>query len=110
MSVIKRKHIENVKVDEATTINRYNYSTETYDLVEGIYNGRHGCVMNEKSTKTYFIISGIGIFEIDGYKYHVEQGDVVEVKPNQWLTIEGNSLKALIITSPKFNNDDEHWK
>lgn len=110
MSIIKRNQIDSFKVDGETTINRYNYSTDTYDIVEGVFNGPHGIVLNKTSTKTYYIISGTGVFEIDDINYHVEEGDIIEVKPNQWLTIQGQNLNALIITSPKFNPADELWK
>ena len=49
MSIIKRNQIDSFKVDGETTINRYNYSTDTYDIVEGVFNDSHGIVLNKTS-------------------------------------------------------------
>ena len=37
--LIKKDQVESIKVDEATTINRYGFSTEAYDLVEALFDG-----------------------------------------------------------------------
>ena len=108
--LIKRSQAEGFKVDEATTINSYNFATKDYNIVEGIFNGRHGAMMNKRSTKSYYIISGTGTFEIDGTGYQVEAGDIITVKPNSWLNINGQSLRALIISNPIFDAKDEEWR
>lgn len=111
MSVlIKRSQVESVKVDEATTINRYNFSTGAYDIVEANFDGYHGCVMNKVSTKSYYILSGAATFDIDGANYKVEAGDIITAEPNRWVNIKGENLKTLIISNPPFNPDDEEWK
>lgn len=106
----KRSQAESVQVDEATTINRYNFTTDVYDIVEIMVNGVHGKVKNKRSIKTYYISDGTGKFNIDEKNYAVEPGDVISVDTDSWLTIEGKNLKALIITNPPFNSDDELWK
>jgi len=106
----KRNQAESFKVDEATIINSYNFSTKDYNVVEIIVNGRHGTMMNKRSTKSYYVISGTGTFEIDGKGYQVESGDIITVKPNNWLSINGQNLRALIISNPIFDANDEEWK
>lgn len=108
--LIKRNQVETIQVDEATVINRYRFTTKAYDLVEISVDGEHGTMKNNRSTKTYYITSGTGTFTLDSKEYSVETGDVISVSPEIWLHIQGQNLKALIITHPPFNADDELWK
>jgi mannose-6-phosphate isomerase-like protein (cupin superfamily) len=108
--LIKKSQADSFQVDDATTINKYNFSTGDYDAVEIIVNGHHGTMMNNRSTKSYFITSGTATFNIDGTDYQVEPGDIITVKPGGWLKIIGNNLKAFIITNPPFSIDDEEWR
>lgn len=106
----KRNQVERIQVDEATMINRYPLAANAYDLVEIIVDGVHGTVKNNRSTKTYYIISGTGTFTIGTKAYFVEPGDVISVLPETWLHIQGQNLKALIITNPPFSAENEIWK
>lgn len=108
-SLIKRSQLESIQVDNATSLKRYNFLTDVYDIVEIIVNGVHGKVKNKRSIKTYYIVSGVGRFDIDDKIYQVEPGDIISVVPQSWLSIEGENLKALIITNPPFNVKDEEW-
>lgn len=108
--LIKRNQIKSFKIDDSTTINRYNFANKDYDIVEIIVNGKHGTMLNKNSTKTYCITSGFGTFEIDGKPYPVENGDIISVEPGSWLTIHGEQLNALLIANPPFNPDDEEWE
>lgn len=107
---LKKNEVQSFQVDGATTINRYNFKTDAYDIVEIIVNGVHGAMMNKKSTKTYCITQGVGTFTIDEKHYEVEAGDIISARPNSWLNIKGQNLKALIITNPPFNPEDEEWR
>lgn len=109
-TLIKKKQIDCFRVDEATTINRFGFATDEYDVVEIFVNGTHGTMKNKRSNKTYYIASGIGTFTVDNVKYEVEAGDIISVRSDTWLSIQGQNLRALIITSPPFNNKDEEWK
>lgn len=108
--LIKRKQIEEKQVDSASIIGCYGFSTDAYDIVEGNFNGIHGTMMNKRSTKTYYIVSGSAIFEIDEQSHEVEAGDIISVNSKSWLKISGKNLKTLIITNPPFNPNDEEWK
>jgi len=109
-TLIKRKSIQEKQVDKASIIGCYNFSTGAYDTVEGSFNGIHGTMMNNRSTKTYYIVSGTATFEIDEKTYDVEKGDILSVEPKSWLKIIGRDLKTLIITNPPFDPNDEEWK
>ena len=65
---------------------------------------------NKRSTKSYYIVSGTGVFDIDGKDYQVESGDIITVQPNSWLSIYGQNLRTLIFSNPPFNAEDEEWK
>lgn len=107
---IKKKQVKTFKVDECTYVNRYDFATDCYDIVGIEIDGKHGVVMNKVSTKTYCIISGSGKFNVDGKDYEVGEGDLISVKPNEWVEIIGEKLKIIEISNPPFNNDDEEWK
>lgn len=109
-NIIKNDDVKSIKVDEATVIKNYGFSTDVYDIVEGFFDGEHGTVLNKKSTKTYYIISGRGKFYVDDEAYSIDVGDIISIEPNSWLKIEGVKLKALIISNPPFNTNDEIWK
>ena len=110
-TLIKKKQAEaeSFQVDEATVIKKYGPGTKDYDVVEISVNGRHGTMMNRKSTKTYYILSGTGSFKIDDENYEVEAADMISVNPGSRLSIEGRDLRALIITNPPFDANDEEW-
>lgn len=75
-----------------------------------VVNGVLGAVKNCRSVKTYYITGGTGKFNINEQIYAVELGDIISAESENWLTIEGQNLKAMIITSPLFNAEDDEWK
>lgn len=95
---------------ETTSILDYAFKTDAFDIVVSTINGSHGPMRNIAATRTYYVISGSGAFEKDGRKHQVKAGDIVMVSPGEWTTVDGNSLKTLIICNPPFSPDDYEEK
>lgn len=77
-----------------------------FDIVVSTINGQHGPMRNTKTTRTYYVVSGLGSFELGGEKHEVFEGDIVMIEPGEWATIHGQNLKTLIICNPPFSSDD----
>ncbi|MFB6099710.1 MAG: cupin domain-containing protein [Candidatus Nanohalobium sp.] len=66
-------------------------------------------IFNERSQKGYYILEGEGKLFVGEETHNVEEGDYVYVPEKTLHALEG-SLKALIITSPPFNPEDEELR
>lgn len=66
-------------------------------------------IFNEKSQKAYYILKGEGMIHVAEEIYEVNKGDFVFVPEQTGHALEGN-FKALIITSPPFNPEDEELR
>ena len=66
----------------------------------------HKDIVNEKSQKSYYILEGEGKIKV-GKKIHIiEKGDFVYVPEETEHSLEGE-FRALIVTSPPYNPEDE---
>lgn len=63
-------------------------------------------IVNERSQKSYYILSGSGKIFVGDEIHEVQKGDFVFVPERTAHSLEGN-FRALIITSPPFNPEDE---
>jgi mannose-6-phosphate isomerase-like protein (cupin superfamily) len=63
-------------------------------------------IVNERSQKSYYILEGSGKIFVGEKTHRVEEGDFVFVSEKTPHALEGN-FRALIITSPPFNPEDE---
>ncbi|MDR3125556.1 MAG: cupin domain-containing protein [Candidatus Nomurabacteria bacterium] len=62
---------------------------------------------SDKSTQTWYIIEGEGVFVLDGEKFKVGAGDLVAVPPKVKKYYYGK-MKMVLVTSPGYDPDDEH--
>jgi mannose-6-phosphate isomerase-like protein (cupin superfamily) len=65
-------------------------------------NGRHGKLMYKKSDRLYYVISGHGVFTIDGKPVEVKEGDVLMVPKDTPYDYEGE-MELLLVDSPAFD-------
>ena len=63
-------------------------------------------IVNEESQRGYYILEGNGTIFVGDEKIQVEEGEFVNVPVSAPHALEG-SFKAMIITSPPYNPDDE---
>jgi mannose-6-phosphate isomerase-like protein (cupin superfamily) len=62
---------------------------------------------SDSATQIWYIIKGQGTFVLDGKRHKVSAGDLVVVPPKVKKYYLGK-MKMLLITSPKFDPNDEH--
>jgi len=101
-------------VDENTEItDLFDASEESnFDSVICEVNGYHPAdtgrkkFVNEESQKAYYILEGKGEIFVGDKKIQVEEGEFVNVPVSTPHALEG-SFKAIIITSPPYNPDNE---
>jgi len=63
---------------------------------------------HKKTTEFYFIVKGSGEMELDGETIHVEEGDLIVIKPGCRHRAVGN-MRALIIGIPPFTEEDMYY-
>lgn len=77
-----------------------------FDLVIGELDGPHHKVINSVSDKAYFILSGSGTMTVGESNIAVRPGDNISVPAGTSHSLNGK-MRYLIVTSPRFNIDDE---
>lgn len=78
-----------------------------YNIVyEEVEEGHFEEFLNKKSTFSWFIFEGNGIFFINKEEYRVTKGDFISIPPNNKIYYIGK-MKMLLICSPKFDQADE---
>jgi chemotaxis methyl-accepting protein methylase len=72
--------------------------------------GHDNFVISKKITRTYYILSGNGTFTINGQRYDVNSGMVVEVPPNVEYCYSGK-MSLIGLSRPRwFNGNDIYTK
>lgn len=65
-------------------------------------------IFNENSQKAYYILEGSGRIFVGEETFSVEEGEFINVSEETVHALEGE-FKALILTSPPFNPEDEKF-
>lgn len=63
-------------------------------------------IVNDKSQKAYYILEGTGIIFAGDKEHEVSEGEMVHISEGTSHALQGD-FKAIIITSPPFNPEDE---
>ena len=72
--------------------------------------GHDTFMVSKRITRIYYVISGNGFFTIDGRRYDVSSGMLVEVPPKVEYSYSGK-MKLIGICKPRwFNGNDRHTK
>lgn len=103
-------------VDENTEITDLFDAGEnsSFDSVVFDINGYHPAdtgrkkILNDNSQKAYYILEGKGKIFVGGNVFEVEEGNFINVLKKTPHALEG-VFKALIVTSPPFNPEDEKY-
>jgi len=72
--------------------------------------GHDNFIVSKKITHLYYIIEGKGYFTIEGNRYDVGPGVVVEVPPNVEYTYSGTMELLLIMSPPWFEGNEQVTK
>lgn len=81
----------------------YDIRTKLVSIdIEDVHKGHDRYYKNLISTTIYYVISGLGIFKINGELYDVQEGDVVEIPANTEFVFAGE-MKLLVVMTPPFN-------
>ena len=81
-----------------------NSNVEIYFV--DVKQGHDTYILSKKCTHIYYVIEGEGVFDIDGSKYEVKTGMLVEVPPNVEYTYSGE-MKLLLIMNPAWFKGNE---
>lgn len=100
--LIVKKSEANLKIRKPMEIRVYDFGNKKYDAALIEINGNHGKVKALKSDRIYFILSGKGIFMIDGKEQGVSEGDLVFVPHGTPYNIIGK-MKFFLVNSPAFD-------
>ncbi|OGY23886.1 MAG: hypothetical protein A2172_05125 [Candidatus Woykebacteria bacterium RBG_13_40_15] len=68
--------------------------------------GHDNYIVSKKITHVYYIFEGKGFFDINGEKYDVTPGELIEVPPNVEYAYSG-SMKLLLIMTPSWFEGNE---
>lgn len=66
-------------------------------------------IFNERSQKAYYVLSGKGRIHVGEEVHEVSEGEFVYVPEKTGHALEGD-FKALIVTSPPFDPEDEELR
>jgi SAM-dependent methyltransferase len=72
--------------------------------------GHDTFMISRKITRTYYILSGSGYFTVDGKRYPVETGVLVEVPPKVEYSYSGKMTLLGVSIPGWFNGNDRHTK
>ena len=91
---------------ETAVIKQYPFPTKALSITNIKVNGRHPADTTRQHvehtlTLLCYVISGKGIFVIDGKTYSVTNGDALFIQPNQKYYIEG-ILEYLVCCEPAY--------
>lgn len=89
------------KRGETLIIPAGNTEKKGYFFIDSTY-GQEAYTYDKKSTSTYFILDGEGVFELDGKRFAVKAGDVVTVPKNTVFYYSGK-MKMIERMVPNFN-------
>mgnify|MGYP003498920117 CR=1 FL=1 len=73
-----------------------------YSVVRTHLDGKHPLMKNTLSNRTYYIISGTGIFEVEKEIFNVSQGDTLTITKDTLYKFEGK-FDAILISCPAFD-------
>ena len=81
-----------------------NCNVEVYivDVTKG-----HETIISKVCTHIYYVIEGKGIFEINGKKYNVKSGSLIEAPPHVVYAYSGKMKLLLIMNPPWFKGNEE---
>lgn len=68
--------------------------------------GHNSEFVNKRSTFTYIVIDGEGLFFLDDEEVSVAKGDSISIEPNTRIYYKGK-LKLVLITTPAWRQEDE---
>lgn len=102
--LVKKSHA-NLKIRKPMKIHEYKFSPKYSGALIEI-NGNHGKVMDLKSDRIYFILSGNGFFIMNGRKHAVSRGDLVFVPKKTPYNIIGK-MKFFLVNSPAFDPKED---
>src|SRR5262245_28371143 len=72
--------------------------------------GHDTFVVSNRITRIYYVIRGSGYFTIDGRRYDVGRGTLIEIPPKVEYSYSGK-LKLIAVSTPRwFNGNDIHTK
>lgn len=99
---------------DAKKIHKFGVDITLYDIdapsnivYESVAVGHLQEWYSDVSTYQWFIIEGKGTFVINDDKYPAEQGDLVVVPPQNRIHYFGN-MKMLLVTTPRYDEKNEH--
>jgi mannose-6-phosphate isomerase-like protein (cupin superfamily) len=105
---------DSYSVDDNTEITELFDAPEdsNFDAVVSEVDGYHPSgprrkkIVNEKSQKAYYILEGSGKIFVGEEEFEVREGELVNVPRQTPHALEG-TFRALIVTSPPFDPEDE---
>ena len=77
-----------------------------YSIVRTHLNGKHPFMKNLKSSRTYYLLNGFGIFEFEDEVIRIETGEILTIPSNTKYGFKGK-FDALLIDCPAFNPEDD---
>jgi mannose-6-phosphate isomerase-like protein (cupin superfamily) len=101
-------------VDEAERFNKHGIELTVYDQHEtsatvvrvNVERGHFEEFCNVRSSYIYYIVSGQGVFYLDGEAVGVGATDLVTVPPNTRIHYFG-TMEMVLTVAPAFNEQDE---
>jgi mannose-6-phosphate isomerase-like protein (cupin superfamily) len=105
-SILVKKSQAKLKIRKPMKIHVYDFGTKKYDAALIGINGNHGKVKALKSDRIYFILSGKGVFIMDGKEQEVSEGDLVFVPHGTPYNIIGK-MKYFLVNSPAYDPKDD---
>jgi mannose-6-phosphate isomerase-like protein (cupin superfamily) len=105
--MLVKKSEARLKIRKPMKIHEYNFSPKYSGALIEI-SGNHGKVKSLRGDRIYFILSGKGVFIIDGNRHPVSEGDLVFLPKKTPYNIIGK-MRFFLVNSPAFDpKEDVH--
>lgn len=73
-------------------------------IAKVVVNGKNKQIINPVSDAFYYVISGAGVFTVDGQVFDVETGDLITIPKGTKYSDQGE-MELLAINTPAFDAD-----
>ncbi|MCK5413593.1 MAG: AraC family ligand binding domain-containing protein [Candidatus Pacebacteria bacterium] len=106
--IIRKKEAQIEKISSEGNVWDYPMPNEQIGIAFQGLNGRvpdYGWYKNKACYEICYLISGSGIFFIDGSNFKASAGDVVVIERNKKSYIEAKNLKMITITKPNWSEE-----
>ena len=102
------KNVLGFEVEQGYVVDNFltNEHGFNHSVVKTHLDGKHPMMKNTSSDRTYYFLSGNGVFYVNNKTFTVTEGDTITIPKNTLYSFEGK-FDSLLISVPAFNPKDD---